>query len=113
MSAVYDTHVILKVKENQEDNLVQEIKNYISNLNNLNAECKAYILEAKNIKEMVERIFCGRPLEECQADWEDDNEFTGGFNASYGWYDIMEDVRKIMIKPEYSDGTKVHIDIWD
>ena len=113
MSAVYDTHVVLKLKPNVENDLVKEIKNYIQERTSMAQECKDYILDAKNIKEIVERVFCGKPLEECSADWEDDNEFMGGFNASYGWYDVMLDVKNIMVKKEYSNGTKVHIDLWD
>ena len=113
MSAVYDTHIVLKVKQGKEQDLISEIKNYIQQDIHMAQECKDYILSATSIKEIVERVFCGKPLEDCDADWENDNEFTGGFNATYGWYGVMEDIGKIMKKKEYSEGTKVHIGLWD
>ena len=112
MSVVYETYVKLKIKENQEDNLVQEIRNYISAEEDLDDDCRANILKAKNIKELVERIF-GGDLETSSYVWLTDNEFSAFYDAMNRWWNIMDAVRKIMKKKKYNDGMSIRIKTWD
>lgn len=111
MSAVYSTELLLKTKKRKETDLMKKVKDYIDTVE-IADECKLYILESRTMKDIVERIFCGMSLEYVNCGWFG-NRFYADFNATYGWYKVMEQVKNIMQDKEYDNGTKIKITIWD
>lgn len=111
MGAVYSTEIIIKTKKRKEEELVKKVKDFIDTIE-IADECKLYILESRSVNDIIERIFCGTPKEYVNHGWLG-NRFYADFNASYGWYNVMEAVKDIIQDKEYDKGTKIKITIWD
>lgn len=111
MGAVYSTVILLKTKKGMELELIKKVKDFIDTTE-IADECKLYILESRTMKDIVERIFCGTPMEDVNHGWSG-NKFYADFNATYGWYRVMEAVKDIMQDKKYDNGTKINIEIWE